>query len=133
VGGDIPDFRHFLAEASKETDGAMDVSTRQRLAHSYGSSYQYLLRMMVENPALAISLSDQCAVTRGEILHAVRHEMAVCLSDAVLRRTETGSAGHPGQAALEEAARVMGGEIGWNEDERTRQVASIESAYQFDP
>jgi glycerol-3-phosphate dehydrogenase len=133
VGGDIPDFRHFLAEASKETDNAVDMSTRRRLAHSYGSSYQYLLRMMVENPALAISLSDQCAVTRGEILHAVRHEMAVCLSDAVLRRTETGSAGHPGQAALEEAARVMGGEIGWNEDERTRQVASIESAYQFDP
>jgi len=133
VGGDIPDVRRFLAEVTAATDGAVDVSTRRRLARSYGSRHRELLRMMVENRALAAPLSDQCAVTRGEIVHAVRHEMAVHLEDAVLRRTETGSAGHPGQAALEEAARVMGDEIGWHADERARQIASIEPVYQLDP
>ncbi len=43
---------------------------------------------------------------RGEILHAVEHEAAITLADAVIRRTEAGSAGHPGDDALAAAAAV---------------------------
>ncbi len=132
-GGDIPDFASFVAEATKETEDAVDRITRRRVADSYGSRYRDVLRPMMDDPSLAVSLSDNCQVTRGEILHAVRHEMAVRLADAVLRRTEAGSAGHPGRDAMDAAARIMGAEMGWNENQRAREVSHAEQVYRLDP
>ena len=132
-GGDIPDFASFVAEATKETEDAVDRITRRRVADSYGSRYRDVLRPMMDDPSLAVSLSDNCHITRGEILHAVRHEMAVRLADAVLRRTEAGSAGHPGRDAMAAAARIMGAEMGWNENQRAREVSHAEQVYRLDP
>ena len=133
AGGDIPNFASFLADATKETAGAVNSDTRRRLVFSYGSRHRDVLLAMVDDPSLAAPLSHDCPVTRGEILHAVRQEMAVRLADAVLRRTEAGSAGHPGRNALEEAARVMGAEMGWTEDQRAREVENTEQVYHLDP
>ena len=132
-GGDIPDVTGFVAEAMNETDDAVDSITRRRIAYSYGSRYRDVLRSMRDDPSLAVSLSDNCRVTRGEILHAVRHEMAVRLADAVLRRTEAGSAGHPGRDAMDAAARIMGAEMGWNENQRALEVSDAEQVYRLDP
>ena len=133
TGGDIPNFSRFVADATSETEDRVDHVTRRRLARSYGSHHRDVLHPMMDDPSLAVSLSDDCRITRGEILHAVRHEMAVRLSDAVLRRTEAGSAGHPGRDALEEAARVMGAERGWTADQRAREVEHTEQIYRLDP
>lgn len=132
-GGDIPDWSYFLAEASHHADDTVDADTRTRLALSYGARHAQVLQLMVANPALAAPLSDHCPVTRGEILYAVRHEQAVRLSDAVLRRTEAGSAGHPGQTALAEAARIMGDALQWTAAQRAREVAAVETVYRLDP
>ena len=132
TGGDIPDFASFVAEATTDAKGTVDSATRKRCTLSYGSRYRDVLEPMMDDPSLAEPLSDDCPVTRGEILHAARHEMAVRLADAVLRRTEAGSAGHPGLEALEEAARVMGMERGWTEDQRAREVKHAEQVYRLD-
>lgn len=133
TGGDIPDFASFVAEATQDAEETVDRVTRRRCAHSYGSRYRDVLQPMMDDPSLAGSLSDDCPVTRGEIQHAVRHEMAVRLADAVLRRTEAGSAGHPGLAALEAAAQVMGVDRGWTADQRAREVEHTEQVYRLDP
>ena len=133
TGGDIPDFASFVAEATTQTEDAVDTITRRRVACSYGSRYRAVLGPMMDDPSLARSLSDDCPVTRGEILHAVRHEMAVRLADAVLRRTEAGAAGHPGPDALDAAARVMGAEMGWTENQRAREVEHADQVYRLDP
>ena len=132
TGGDIPDFASFVAEATTDAKGTVDSATRKRCTLSYGSRHRDVLEPMMDDPSLAEPLSDDCPVTRGEILHAARHEMAVRLADAVLRRTEAGSAGHPGLEALEEAARVMGMERGWTEDQRAREVKHAEQVYRLD-
>ena len=133
TGGDIPDFARFVDDATSATEGTVNRATRSRLARSYGSQHLDLLQPMKDDPSLAGSLSDDCPVTRGEILHAVRHEMAVRLADAVLRRTEAGSAGHPGRDAMDAAARIMGTEMGWNENQRDREVKHTEQVYHLDP
>ena len=133
TGGDIPDFASFVAEATTQTEDAVDTITRRRVACSYGSRYRAVLGPMMDDPFLAGSLSDDCPVTRGEILHAVRHEMAVRLAVAVLRRTEAGAAGHPGPDALDAAARVMGAEMGWTENQRAREVEHADQVYRLDP
>jgi glycerol-3-phosphate dehydrogenase len=50
---------------------------------------------------------------------AVSEEMAVTLADAVLRRLDLGTAGPPAPQELDTVARVMGAELGWD-DERDR-------------
>jgi glycerol-3-phosphate dehydrogenase len=133
TGGDISNFASFVAEATRDTQDAVDSITRRRVAYSYGSRYRDVLNPMRDDPSLAVSLSKDCPVTRGEILHVVRHEMAVRLADAVLRRTEAGSAGHPGRDAMDAAARIMGAEMGWDETQRARELSHAEQIYRLDP
>jgi glycerol-3-phosphate dehydrogenase len=53
----------------------------------------------------------------------------VHLSDAVIRRTEAGSAGHPGPDVVSNAARIMAEELGWNADRTREEIADVESFY----
>jgi glycerol-3-phosphate dehydrogenase len=63
------------------------------------------------------------------VVHAVRAEMAVALEDVVFRRTGLGTLGHPGEAALAEAARHMGALLGWDRAERIAQVDRVLDRY----
>jgi glycerol-3-phosphate dehydrogenase len=47
----------------------------------------------------------------------------------VLRRTELGSAGHPGRAALERAAAIAGEELSWTEGKRRSEIEAVEAFY----
>jgi glycerol-3-phosphate dehydrogenase len=99
---------------------------------TYGSGQGDILRTLNAEPDLVAPLSDECAITRGEIRHAVIDEMAVRLSDAMLRRTEAGSAGHPGRPALESAARIMGELLRWTATNREREIDRVNRYYTFD-
>jgi glycerol-3-phosphate dehydrogenase len=50
--------------------------------------------------------------------------MARTLGDIVLRRTGIGTLGHPGRAVLEKVAALAASELGWDEVETKRQIAS---------
>ena len=65
-------------------------------------------------------------VIGAEIVHAIRFEMAKSLSDIVFRRTELGSGGDPGQDAINEAATIAGKEFGWDNEEMTDQLQTVE-------
>lgn len=71
-----------------------------------------------------ISPVSRSPVTTREILHAVREEMAVKLTDVVFRRTTLGAVPGPARGVVETAARVAGAELGWDV---TRQEAEIEA------
>jgi glycerol-3-phosphate dehydrogenase len=55
--------------------------------------------------------------------------MALDLASVVLRRTELGSAGHPGRGALERAAAIAGEELSWSEDRKRRELEAVEEFY----
>lgn len=129
VGGDVSDLESFMREAEREDTTGVSRETGHRLARSYGSRYDDVLGVLRETPDAATPLGTGCQVTRAEVRYAVRHEMAVKLSDAVLRRTEAGSAGHPGAEALHQAAAVMGSELGWSETRRTSEINEVETVY----
>jgi glycerol-3-phosphate dehydrogenase len=64
------------------------------------------------------------AVTPGEVLRAVREEMALKLSDVVFRRTTLGAPPGPTRTAVEVAADAMAAELGWD---TLRQAEEIEA------
>lgn len=131
AGGAIENFDVYLADAVSDTKtlGARDV---ERLVRSYGSDYRQLVDAIERSADDARALGDACPVTRSEIRHAARHEMACTLADAVLRRTEAGSAGHPGADALEAAAEVMASERGWDTERRRAEMATVERIYRIE-
>jgi glycerol-3-phosphate dehydrogenase len=61
----------------------------------------------------------------GEIVRAVREEMAVKLTDIVFRRTSLGSAPGPERMAVEAAARVAGDELGWDSARQDMEVTAV--------
>tara|TARA_Y100000588_G_C14093850_1_gene855699 strand:- start:691 stop:957 length:267 start_codon:yes stop_codon:yes gene_type:complete len=84
---------------------------------------------METDPTLTTPLSEASSITRGEILYGIRQEMAIRLSDAVLRRTEAGSAGHPGKAALYAASEIMAAELDWSVSHQAREIEEVEQSY----
>jgi glycerol-3-phosphate dehydrogenase len=62
-------------------------------------------------------------------VHAVRAEMAVKLADCVFRRTELGTANHPGPQALETSAMLMANELGWKADRTALELAEVRGQF----
>jgi len=67
----------------------------------------------------------------AEIVYAARREMALKLSDALIRRTSAGSAGHPGSDALERAAAIMARAHGWDTWRTQNEIAEVEAFYRL--
>ena len=102
-GGQIEDFDALVREIAAEAPRGLDATTIRALAHNHGTEARSLLRLAVERPALGRRLPES-TVLGAEIVQAARFEMAQSLADVVFRRTELGTLGHPGDAALEAAA-----------------------------
>ena len=129
IGGDIVDFERFVDDAVQAETPGVNTETRRHLARSYGTAYSRVLQALRKNPADRATLGASCDVTRGEVRHAVSEEAAVRLSDAVMRRTEAGSAGHPGNDELRSAAEVMADELGWNRQRINDEIEDVERLY----
>jgi glycerol-3-phosphate dehydrogenase len=128
IGGDIG-RREQLVDGAARASRSIPREVLTRLALTYGNKYGALVNRMEADPTLIASLGARCAVTRGEILHAVEHESAIALTDAVIRRTEAGSAGHPGDDALASAADVLARALGGDAARVTREIAETSAFY----
>lgn len=124
AGGDIGDLESFLDSARRTAP----PGTAEHLAHNYGARMKNVLALAA-NPEARELLPGSSEVLRAEVLHAVREEMALKLTDVVLRRTDLGTLGHPGRPALEEAVRLMAKELGWTPDRQQRELADAEAVY----
>jgi glycerol-3-phosphate dehydrogenase len=155
VGGDIENYAAFVRDGGIGSDGASWLSPaehsvrdrvvegsnpanaaprgRERLSRLYGTERARVESIAAEaSSAFAQPLGAKCPVLRAEIVFAVREEMAVHLTDALLRRTDAGSAGHPGADAVENAASVMGDILGWNDERRREEIAAVERVYKIE-
>lgn len=130
VGGDMADVDAFLHAAADASGCGVSSAARRRLALTYGTRHSLVLDKLVRSAEERQVLGDGCTVTVGEVRHAVREEMAVRLSDVLLRRTEAGSAGYPGDAAVARAARVAGAELGWSSRRMETEIADLRAEYQ---
>jgi glycerol-3-phosphate dehydrogenase len=62
---------------------------------------------------------------RGDLVPAIREEMAIKLADLVFRRTELGTPPGPERAMVQGAARLMGTELGWDARRRESEVEEV--------
>jgi glycerol-3-phosphate dehydrogenase len=127
-GGDIDDMEAFLAGTLRDRPGDLDEAVLLSLARNHGTCYREVLDYENENPDLGRPLAGT-HVLRAEVVHALRHEMALTLSDVALRRTDLASGGSPGDAALEECASVAAAEMGWSEAQRRSELDDLRAVF----
>jgi glycerol-3-phosphate dehydrogenase len=68
-------------------------------------------------------LQPNGTVGRADIMHAIREEMALKLSDIVFRRSYLGTLSGVSRITLEDMSQVAGAELGWD---ASRQEAEVE-------
>jgi glycerol-3-phosphate dehydrogenase len=131
-GGALDSVEQLVSQAVAETAGCIDGRTVRRLVQNYGSEYRRVVRLCCSSPCLSEDLARGADVSKAEVVHAVRDEMAQKLGDVVFRRTELASAGRPLDEAVRLCATIMGGELGWSSRRIQAEVAEVSSACRID-
>jgi glycerol-3-phosphate dehydrogenase len=126
-GGAIPDVRSFVDGAAAAKPPGIGERALQGLLWAHGTEYGEVIRVAGERPDWTETLPGT-DVLAAEVVHATRIEMARRLADVWFRRTELGAGSFPGPDALQRAADLMGGERGWTEDRRAREMAEVREA-----
>lgn len=130
IGGRMGRFEDLAREAEKHVQSleiTVDPDMTRNLLRNHGSRYQDIVRLMKDRPALAQSL-DGTWMTRAEVVHAVREEMAMTLEDLTLRRTNLCESGHPGKEVLRLCADLMAEEAGWDQNRTDNEFAVADAA-----
>jgi len=126
-GGEMDRVESFVCAAIKNEARSLNEKSIRRLIHTYGSKYSEVLQYIEFDRAQG--LNEDLAVLKAEVLHAVRDEMAQKLTDVVFRRTDLGSAGHPGNEALRICVETMGAELGWGPERFRTELDEISCAF----
>ena len=95
----------------------------EHLLQRYGTLVDELLALVAQRPELGEPLAGTEDYLRAEVVYAVTHEGARHLDDVLTRRTRISiETFHRGTSSAEETARLMGGALGWSDEQREREV-----------
>jgi glycerol-3-phosphate dehydrogenase len=130
VGGDIPRFDDFLQESISRRPYGLQAEEVRSLVYNYGSAYPQVLACLPAFTGDLNALNSRQAALGAQVVYAVQNEMAVKLSDVIFRRTELGTAGHPGEGVVEFCAGIMGELLGWNESRIRQEIDEVGKAFQ---
>jgi glycerol-3-phosphate dehydrogenase len=118
-----------VSSAAGARIATLPADVRSHLKAAYGPAQELVVAASNGDPMLCARIADAAPVLGAELVWAVRHEMAVTLSDAVLRRTPLGALGHPGSNAIACAAAVVGRERGWDAEQQAAERQRLEDFY----
>jgi glycerol-3-phosphate dehydrogenase len=123
-GGDIADWYTYLADKVVELSGRLSPETVTHLISTYGTGYAEVLTHAESDQHLTDPLVPDLPYLKAEVIHAVRHEMALTLEDVLNRRAHVlDQVRDNGLDVAPEVAALMGAELGWSEQEQAEQVA----------
>lgn len=128
-GGNISHFEKFVADAIQNKPEALTEKNMQHLSYNYGSTYRQILDYGKNEAKWLEPMPDSDEVIKAEIIHAVRQEMAMKLSDVIQRRTDLGSGKHPGKACVAAAADIMANELGWDKARKAQEIKETNQIY----
>ncbi len=86
------------------------------------------MAIIASHPGSGEALDAGGSITGAEVIHAIRNEMSVRLSDIVLRRLSL-SDRHPGRDVVRACAAIAARGLGWSDEETQEQIAEVERAY----
>jgi glycerol-3-phosphate dehydrogenase len=93
-----------------------------RLISIYGSCGETVAALAAEHPGF---VDNEQTVLAAEVVHAIRNEYAVSLTDIVHRRLMTGLRADLGRSMTTSIADIAAREAGWGREERKAELESL--------
>jgi glycerol-3-phosphate dehydrogenase len=115
-----PKASSFFAGA--EAAPALDRAIVANLEQCYGAAHRHLFALITAEPALAARVVADLPVVLAQVAYAARAEMAVRLTDVVLRRTPLYLSRTLDRQALTACAATLARELRWSTKETGAQV-----------
>ena len=128
-GAGIADHEALAIERCRALHLDLSIATIRHLIRRYAEHAADIITLMHEHPRLEIPLTPDEPTLAAEIVYVIRNEMAVTLADIVLRRTTFGAAGHPGDEAIREAARMAAVELEWDAERTAQEIEDLRRFY----
>jgi glycerol-3-phosphate dehydrogenase len=125
---DVADAEGRLIETTRELGLDVERDVIEHLTGWYGTEARDVVTFAAHEGLLE-RLVPHLPILAGEIAYAAVHAQALHLSDAVMRRTPLGSAGHPGRPALERAAGILAPRLAWSNERTAAEIRTVESTY----
>jgi glycerol-3-phosphate dehydrogenase len=129
-GAGIADHEALAIEAARRLRMDVPLPLIKHLIRLYAEAAPSIITLVNQRPDLREPLDPSVETIGAEVLHVIRHEMALRLSDILVRRTGVGTAGPPPRGALETAARIAAEELGWDARRTTDEIAAVEKIYE---
>ncbi len=108
---------------------SIPLESVKRLLINYGNCYKDVLEYAQSGSVWVKSIDENSQILRCEILHSIRAEMAVKLSDIVFRRTDLGSASCPSLKQLRVVAKILADELNWSENKQAEEIDEVLYVY----
>jgi glycerol-3-phosphate dehydrogenase len=102
------------------------ISTMRNLAHMLGARVPQALQGARLTDLIKLGQSGD---TLAQVGFALKEEMALTLEDMVMRRTCIGQFGRPDVAVLDRVAVAMAAHLGWSEEKKAAEIASLDPIY----
>ena len=128
-GAGIADHEALAIEHARHVGVDLPLPVIRHLIGRYAESAPAIIGLLAAEPGLAAPLAPDTPTLAAEVVHAVRNEAALRLSDVILRRTTVGAAGHPGRPILEAAAALAARELGWSGERVREEIGDVERMY----
>jgi glycerol-3-phosphate dehydrogenase len=124
------EFSDYLQKILKNQKSGLDDDIVRHLVINYGSECEKIIRYAEEGPSLRDRVVGYLPVIWAELMYVIKEEMAEKLSDLVIRRTQLGEAGYPGEKCLMECADLMAKEKGWDKARIEKEITEVKAIYQ---
>jgi len=122
-GGRFERFEAMLKGYQKTWPG---ISALHNMAHMLGARLPLALKGAHLTDLAALGASGD---TPAQIAFAMGEEMALTLEDVVMRRTAIGQFGKPAPDVLARIAAQMTAQLGWSEERKAQEIASLDPIY----
>jgi glycerol-3-phosphate dehydrogenase len=127
-GGAIEDFEALARDVQRSRPTWLSAVSAATLLANFGTKMGRVLALADTDASLRNYVSGT-DVTFAEIDCALRDEMAQTMSDIVFRRTELGTGGHPGEAALADLAAFMQAKLNWTSTRVQEERRSVDAQF----
>ena len=145
IGGKLTTYRHLAEQtvdklgkmlgrklpACRSGDmllpGAVRLEEARTALADAGAEPEHLLQIYGGRAIelVALAADEQLSLQDAQVVFAIREEMARTLIDIVYRRMMIGLDADQGRPAYPRIAEVAARELGWDEDERARQLQAL--------
>ncbi len=129
-GGDIESMESLLVTARSQCPPEIPDEILRSLVRNYGTEYGDLLSYLDEDPTLAMTLGTSRTI-QAQVVHGIRHEMAMKLTDLLFRRTDIGTGEDPGIDEIMTCVNLMAVELCWDEkrvEDEVQEVLELSTA-----